>query len=132
MRKTLVDTLASIVFFTTVAALTELFIAGMEPREVLVTRLVMIPIMIATGRPYGAYRDWFFARTGPTVGWSRTLIDILAFITFQLPVYGVTLAVAGASAAEIATLLPTTALMMILLSRPFGAYLDWARRVFGT
>ena len=94
--KTLVDTLATIVFFTTLAAMTEQFIAGKDPDEVLTTRLFMIPMMVLTGRPYGVWRDWFFASTKPTVAWSRTLIDRLAFVSFQLPVYAVTQAIAGA------------------------------------
>jgi len=132
MRTTIVDTLASIVFFTTVAALTELFVAGMEPREVLTTRLIMVPLMLVTGRPFGIYRDWVFANTAPTSGWSRALVDVFAFLTFQLPVYAATLFVAGASLAQIATLLPATALLMALLSRPYGVYLETVRKVFGT
>ena len=131
MRTAIVDTLASIVFFTTVAALTELYVAGMAPREVLVTRLIMVPLMIVTGRPYGLYRDWVFARSKATVGWSRTLMDVVAFLTFQLPVYAITLFVAGASLGQIMTLLPATAVLMILLSRPFGLYLEMVRGWLG-
>lgn len=131
MRLMIVDTLASVVFFTTLAASTELFIAGMSPREVITTRLIMIPIMIATGRPYGAYRDWCFVKTRPTVGWSKTLVDAVAFVTFQLPIYAVTLMIAGADRGEIATLLPTTAALMLITSRPFGLFLEAARRLFG-
>jgi len=132
MRNAVVDTLASIVFFTTIAALTELYIAGMAPGEVMTTRLIMVPLMIITGRPYGIYRDWVFAKSAPTEGWSRTLMDVVAFLTFQLPVYAVTLVFAGASMAQIATLLPMTAVLMVLLSRPFGLYLELARGWFGT
>lgn len=67
MRLTVIDTLTTVVFFTVLAALTELYIAGMEPFAVLKTRLIMIPMMVLTGRPYGAWRDWFFATTKPTV-----------------------------------------------------------------
>lgn len=129
MRNTIVDTLASIVFFTTVASLTELYVAGMEAREVLTTRLIMVPLMIVTGRPYGVYRDWVFAKSAPAAGWSKTLMDMLSFLTFQLPVYATTLVVAGASLVQIATLLPSTAVLMALLSRPFGVYLDTVRRL---
>mgnify|MGYP001595602028 CR=1 FL=1 len=51
MRLTVVDTLSTIFFFTILAAVTELYVAGMEPAEVLKTRAVMIPMMILTGRP---------------------------------------------------------------------------------
>ena len=128
MRLTILDTLTTVVFFTVLAALTELFIAGMEPTEVLTTRLIMVPIMVLTGRPYGAWRDWCFAVSKPTVSWSKSLIDGLAFLAFQLPVYGVTLWIAGAEQDEILTLLATTAVIMLVISRPFGLVLDAARR----
>lgn len=103
MRLTLVDTLSTIFFFTILAAVTELYVAGMEPAAVLKTRAVMIPMMILTGRPYGAWRDWFFAMTKPTVPWSKPLNDGVAFLTFQLPVYGLTLWIVGAVVTEIGT-----------------------------
>ena len=131
MRLSIIDTLTTVVFFTVLAALTELYIADMEPFEVLKTRLIMVPMMVLTGRPYGAWRDWFFATTKPTVSWSKSLIDGLAFLTFQLPVYGLTLWIAGASQEEILTLLATTAVLMLIVSRPFGLVLEAARRFAG-
>lgn len=131
MRLTIIDTLTTVVFFTILASLTELYIAGMEPFEVLKTRLIMVPIMVLTGRPYGAWRDWFFATAQPTVLWSKSLIDGVAFLTFQLPVYGLTLWIAGAASDEILTLLATTSMLMLIVSRPFGLVLDAARTLSG-
>ena len=54
MRLTVVDTLSTIFFFTILAAVTELYVAGMEPAEVLKTCAVMIPMIILTWRPHGA------------------------------------------------------------------------------
>ena len=129
MRLTLVDTLSTILFFTILAALTELYVAGMEPADVLKTRLIMVPLMILTGRPYGVWRDWFFAGTKPTVSWSKSLIDGLAFLTFQLPIYGLTLWVTGADFDEISTLLGSTAVLMLIVSRPFGLFLQAMRKL---
>ena len=131
MRLTIIDTLTTVVFFTVLAGMTELYIAGMEPFEVLKTRLIMVPMMVLTGRPYGAWRDWFFATTKPTVSWSKSLIDGAAFLTFQLPVYGLTLWMAGAAKDEILTLLATTAVLMLIVSRPFGLVLETARKLAG-
>lgn len=131
MRGVIVDTLATIVFFTTVAAATEIFVAGMEPQQVLLTRLVMAPMMILTGRPYGLWRDWFFRTTRPTVSWSKTLIDGVAFLTFQLPIYAITLVFVGADRGEIFTLLGSTAILMLIVSRPFGLFLEAVRRMAG-
>jgi len=129
MRLTIVDTLSTILFFTILAALTELYVAGMEPADVLKTRLIMVPLMILTGRPYGVWRDWFFAGTKPTVSWSKSLIDGLAFLTFQLPIYGLTLWIAGADFDEIGTLFGSTAVLMLIVSRPFGMFLQAMRKL---
>ena len=129
MRLTLVDTLSTILFFTILAALTELYVAGMESADVLKTRLIMVPLMILTGRPYGVWRDWFFAGTKPTVSWSKSLIDGLACLTFQLPIYGLTLWIAGADFDEVSTLLGSTAVLMLIVSRPFGLFLQAMRKL---
>ena len=127
MRCFIIDTIATIIFFTLIAALTELFVAGMEPSEVLKTRLIMIPMMVITGRPYGIWRDWFFKKTKPTVTWSKALIDGLAFLSFQLPIYALTLVIAGADQNEVMILLSSTSLLMLIVSRPFGVYLEAVR-----
>ena len=129
MRLIFVDTLSTILFFTILAALTELYVVGMEPADVLKTRLIMVPLMILTGRPYGVWRDWFFVGTKPTVLWSKSLIDGAAFLTFQLPIYGLTLWITGADFDEISTLLGSTAVLMLIVSRPFGLFLQAMRKL---
>jgi hypothetical protein len=100
----------------------------MEPFKVLKTRLIMVPMMVLTGRPYGAWRDWFFATTKPTVSWSKSLIDGVAFLTFQLPVYGLTLWMAGAARDEILT---QRQFSCLLSAAPFGLVLETARKLAG-
>jgi hypothetical protein len=131
MRRTVVDTVSTILFFTTFAAATELLIAGMEVREVITTRLIMVPLMILTGRPYGLWRDWVFARTRPTVGWSKAVTDAGTFVLFQLPLYAATLVIAGADTVEILILLGAVLPQMLILSRPFGLFLEFMRRITG-
>ncbi|MFA8388419.1 MAG: L-alanine exporter AlaE [Pelagibaca sp.] len=131
MKSYFIDTVATVIFFTVVAALSELLIAGMDLKQVLIARLITIPIMMVTGRPYGIWRDWFFSKTRPQRWIANVAYDIIAFITFQVPVYVTTLAVAGATASEIVAAVSASIVFMILLSRPFGIYLDavrnWAR-----
>ena len=127
MRCFIIDTVATVIFFTIIAASTELFIAGMELREVLITRLIMVPMMVLTGRPYGMWRDWFFKVTNPMTQWSRTIVDSLAFMIFQLPIYVLTLAIAGADVKEIISLIVSTSALMLIVSRPFGIYLEHVR-----
>lgn len=131
MRLLLIDTLATIFFFTIVATFTELVIAGMSPREVLITRSLMIPVMVLTGRPYGAWRDWLFMRTSPRHRITRTAVDILAFLSFQVPVYVATLVIAGADYKQIMTAIGSATIFMVILSRPFGLFLDFVRSIAG-
>ena len=127
MKSYFIDTAATITFFTVIAALSELLIAGMNPTQVLIARLIMMPVMMVTARPYGLWRDWFFSKTRPQRWLTYVVGDIIAFITFQVPVYVATLALAGANASEIAAAVSASIVFMILLSRPFGIYLEAVR-----
>jgi|TARA_B110000977_G_C10833347_1_gene398993 hypothetical protein len=127
MKSYFIDTAATITFFTVIAALSELLIAGMNPTQVLIARLIMMPVMMVTARPYGLWRDWFFSKTRPQRWLTNVVGDIIAFITFQVPVYVATLALAGANASEIAAAVSASIVFMILLSRPFGIYLEAVR-----
>ncbi|RBW42777.1 L-alanine exporter AlaE [Psychromonas sp. B3M02] len=131
MRCFIIDTVATVVFFTLLAASTELFIAGMDPYEVLVTRLIMIPMMVVTARPYGIWRDFLFKAAKPTTGWGNTLVDSLAFMIFQVPIYVLTLVIAGADSKEIMSLIASSSLIMLVISRPFGVYLELVRKWAG-
>ncbi len=128
MRAFIIDTVGTVVFFTIVAAMTEFFIAGMEPSQVLTARLIMIPIMILTGRPYGVWRDWVFARFLPQGRLMSIIADIVAFLTFQVPVYVTTLFIAGATFREIQVAVTAAIFFMIVLSRPFGLFLEVLRK----
>lgn len=130
MRLFIVDTAATIIFFTAVATFSELVIAGMEPSQVLATRLLMVPIIVLTGRPYTGWRDWLFKQLHPQSQFSTTLLDIAAFLSFQAPVYAATLLLAGANWVEIGAAIGSAIVFMVLLARPFGIFVDWARRAF--
>jgi hypothetical protein len=77
MKSYFVDTAATIIFFTVVAGLSELLIAGMGPTQFLIARLIMIPVMMVTARPYGLWRDCFFQRPGPNGGSRTSLVTSL-------------------------------------------------------
>ena len=131
MRLLIVDTVATIIFFTTVATFSELMIAGMEPLEVLATRLLMVPVMILTGRPYTRWRDWLIMRAAPQTRWGAAFTDIGAFLSFQAPVYCATLLIAGASPAETGAAIGSAVVFMIVLARPFGLFIERTRSLFG-
>lgn len=132
MKAFFIDTMGTVVFFTIVAGLTELFIAGMEPGQVLIARLITIPVMILTGRPYGLWRDALFSRFQPQGRIANVATDIVAFLLFQVPVYITTLMIAGASLPEIQAAVSAAIVFMIVLSRPFGLFLEALRKWAGT
>ena len=128
------DSLAALVFFTAAATLSERFVAGMDWGQVAVSRAVAAPVMLLTGRPYGMWRDAVLRRLGAArrAAAGRAAVDVAAFTTFQVPVYAGILALAGASPAQALAVLSSAAMLMLALSRPYGLFLDAARRLAGT
>jgi hypothetical protein len=134
MRVWLVDTLAALVFFTLVATLSERLVAGLGWDQVLAARLTAVPAILLTGRPYGWWRDRVFVRLGAQAAgaWRRGAVDTLAFVSFQVPVYVAILLVAGATTGQIAAAAGSAVVLMLLLSRPYGLFLDACRHLAGT
>ncbi|MEM1267334.1 MAG: L-alanine exporter AlaE [Pseudomonadota bacterium] len=132
MRAFLVDTVARVVFFTGIAACSELVIAGMTPGQVLAARRIMVPVMALTGRPYGLWRDWVMSRLAPSGRLASVLSETATFISFQGPVSVLTLILAGASLREILLATSPAMVLMVFVGRPFGLCLDLVRRVFRT
>ena len=132
MKATLVDTLTTVVFFTAVAAATELLIAGMTPAQVATARGVSVPLMLLTGRPYGLWRDRWFRRFAPRHRLATAAVDTAAFLSFQVPVYALALIAAGADAGQMVRASAAAVVGMLVLGRPFGLVLDRVRRICGT
>ena len=130
MRRLVVDSAAALSFFTVVAGATEFLIARMTLEQVLVSRGTAVPVMLATGRPYGMWRDVVLRRLAPRGRAARAGVDVAAFVTFQVPVYAAILRLAGAEGPQMAAALSSAAVAMVLLSRPYGLWLDWLRRLF--
>jgi len=132
MRRTafLADTTALILFFTTTGIINERFIAGMTWDQVLHARLVGAVLMVPVARPYGLWRDWVMKRAGQRRV-SRLLWDSFALVSFQVPLYAAIIASSGASGGELIRGTLGAALMMLALGRPYGAFLNRVRKVFG-
>ena len=124
------DTLALLTFFTVTGALNERFIAGLDWNEVLSARLIGAPLMVLTARPYGLYRDLLTHR-GPSRVWSAFARDAFALLTFQVPIYAAILAMSGGELDDILRGAIGFAILMVVIGRPYGLYLDGVRRVFG-
>jgi len=125
------DTLALVMFFTVVSGLNERYVAGLDWSEVLVSRSIGAVLMVLTARPYGLWRDWVFARISPETSKGNLLTDCLALMAFQVPIYVAILAVTGADAASILKGTAGFAVLMLVVGRPYGMFLDFIRGLFG-
>jgi hypothetical protein len=124
------DTTALILFFTTTGIINERCIAGMAWDQVLHARLIGAVLMVPVARPYGIWRDWVMQHAGSSLV-SKLLWDSVALVSFQVPVYAAIIAFSGASGSGLVRGTLGAALMMLLLGRPYGAFLNWVRRLFG-
>ena len=129
-REYVADTLALILFFTTTGVINERFIARMEWDQVLQARLLGGVLMVPVGRPYGLWRDWMM-RHASDHRLSRLLWDSLALMSFQVPIYAAIIAVSGATGGGFWRGVLGAAVMMLVLGRPYGAFLNWVRHLFG-
>ncbi|MND12713.1 L-alanine exporter AlaE [compost metagenome] len=132
MRRTafIADTAALILFFTTTGIINERVIAGITWEQVLHARLLGAVLMVPVARPYGIWRDWLMRRAGPGRV-SQLLWDSAALVSFQVPIYALIIAFSGASGSGLVRGTLGAALMMLCLGRPYGAFLNWVRRLFG-
>jgi hypothetical protein len=130
LRSYVADTTALIAFFTTTGVINERFAAGMTWEQVLNARLIGAALMVPVGRPYGVWRDWMI-RHASRKRVSRVFWDGLALLSFQVPIYAVIIGFSGASGSGLLRGVVGAAALMLLLGRPYGAFLNMVRRLFG-
>ncbi|WED22779.1 L-alanine exporter AlaE [Vibrio sp. JC009] len=132
VRNVAADTFAMVVFCFVSGMAIEIFISGMSFEKSLASRLVSIPVNIAIAMPYGLYRDWVL-RQGAKIADNfvvKNLADLVAFVTFQSPVYvGILLSV-GASTDQIITAVATNAVLSCGMGVLYGYFLDYCRKWF--
>jgi hypothetical protein len=129
-RSFVADTLALILFFTTTGIINERFIAGMTWEQVFHARLLGAVLMVPVARPYGLWRD-LLMRNAREHRMSRLFWDSLALMSFQVPIYAAIIAFSGASGDGLVRGILGAAIMMLVLGRPYGAFLNWIRAMFG-
>lgn len=129
-RAFLADTLALMLFFTTTGAINERFIVGMSWSQVLDARMLGAVLMVPVARPYGVWRDLVVRRAGPG-RLSQLLWDSVALVSFQVPIYAAIIAISGASGPRVWLGILGATAMMLVLGRPYGAFLNGMRRLFG-
>ena len=132
LRHAVADTVAMVVYCSVVNMLIEIFLSGMSFEQSLSSRLVAIPVNIIIAWPYGLYRDAVmrFARHISPAGWVKNLADVLAYVTFQSPVYVAILLTVGADWHQIAAAVSSNIVISMLMGAVYGYFLDYCRRLF--
>ncbi len=132
LRHAVADTFAMVVYCSVVNMLIEIFLSGMSFEQSLSSRPVAIPVNIMIARPYGLYRDAVMrlARRISPAGWVKNLADVLAYVTFQSPVYVVILLTVGADWHQIAAAVSSNIVVSMLMGAVYGYFLDYCRRLF--
>ncbi|MER1444898.1 L-alanine exporter AlaE [Enterobacter hormaechei] len=132
LRHAVADTFAMVVYCSVVNMLIEIFLSGMSFEQSLSSRLVAIPVNIMIAWPYSLYRDAVMrlARRISPAGWVKNLADVLAYVTFQSPVYVVILLTVGADWHQIAAAVSSNIVVSMLMGAVYGYFLDYCRRLF--
>lgn len=132
LRHAAADTFAMVVYCSVVNMVIEIFLSGMSFEQSLSSRLVAIPVNIIIAWPYGFYRDLFmhYARRISHAGWMKNLADVLAYVTFQSPVYVAILWSVGADWQQIMAAVSSNIVISMLMGAVYGYFLDYCRRLF--
>ena len=131
-RETIADTFALITFGLVVGMAVEIFIAGLSIDQSIQSRLLSIPTNILIARPYGLFRDWVMKFGGARKGSQlrHAVLDIIAFLGFQMPVYALLVASTGASVDQVITACIGQTGALIVMGRPYGIYMQMCRNWF--
>lgn len=132
LRHVAADTFAMVIYCSVVNMMIEIFLSGMSFEQSLSSRLVAVPVNIMIAWPYGIYRDAImrFARRYGDAGWMKNLADVLAYVTFQSPVYVVILLSVGADWSQIFAAVSSNIVVSMLMGAVYGYFLDYCRRLF--
>ena len=131
-RSAAADIFALVVYSFIVGMAIEVFLSGMSFSQSLSSRLLSIPVNILIAWPYGIYRDWFIRqsqRCSPT-GTAKIVADLLAYVSFQSPVYAIILWSVGADGAQIIAAVTSNAVVSMAMGVAYGYFLDYCRWLF--
>ena len=122
LRHAVADTFAMVVYCSVVNMLIEIFLSGMSFEQSLYSRLVAIPVNILMFMRA--------ARKATQAGWAKNLADVLAYVTFQSPVYVIILLTVGADWHQITAAVSSNIVVSMLMGAVYGYFLDYCRRLF--
>ncbi len=132
-RSAAADTFALVVYCFIAGMAIEILVSGMSFEQSLSSRLLSIPVNILIAWPYGRYRDLFIRvarRFHRHPFLLRNLADLLAYVSFQSPVYAAILWSVGADGQQIITAVTSNALVSMAMGVVYGYFLEYCRRLF--
>ena len=132
LRSKFVDIFALVVFCSVTGMFIEVVISGMTVSQSLSSRLLAIPTNMLIAVPYAWYRDQVMDQVTRRLSGSvvKMLADVFAFVTFQAPIYGLTLLIVGVSVEQMVTAVSTVAMFSVVLGAMYGYFLEYSRRMF--
>lgn len=132
-RSAAADTFALVVYCFIAGMAIEMLISGMSFRQSLASRLLSIPVNILIAWPYGRYRDLFVRAAHRSPHGQlllRNLADLLAYVSFQSPVYAAILWSVGADSPQIIAAVASNAIISMVMGVIYGYFLEYCRRLF--
>lgn len=132
-RSAAADTFALVVYCFIAGMAIEILVSGMSFQQSLSSRLLSIPVNILIAWPYGRYRDLFIRiarRSDRSPFLLRNLADLLAYVSFQSPVYAAILWSVGADGQQIITAVASNAVVSMAMGVVYGYFLEYCRRLF--
>jgi hypothetical protein len=132
-RSAAADTFALVVYCFIAGMAIEILVSGMSFQQSLSSRLLSIPVNILIAWPYGRYRDLFIRvarRFHRHPFLLRNLADLLAYVSFQSPVYAAILWSVGADGQQIITAVTSNAVVSMAMGVVYGYFLEYCRRLF--
>lgn len=132
-RSAAADTFALVVYCFIAGMAIEILVSGMSFQQSFSSRLLSIPVNILIAWPYGRYRDLFIRvakRFQRQPFLLRNLADLLAYVSFQSPVYAAILWSVGADGQQIITAVTSNAVVSMAMGVVYGYFLEYCRRLF--
>lgn len=130
-RTTLADIITMVTFSFATGMAIEILISGMTLEQSLTSRCSAIFLNLIIARPYGIFRDWILKCFNAPDGFKKRLLDLTAFILFQIPVYIIVLLFSGANAEQIIKAVISVLGFFTFLGFLYSDYLEFVRRRMG-
>ncbi len=124
----LADVVAMVSFSYVTGMGIEVGIAGLTWSQSFFSRNASIPLNMLTARPFGVFRDWLIRRAGVDGRAGKAVVDLVAFVCFQIPIYLVVLTLSGAKPEQIAKAVSSVIGLFLFMGPPYGFWLDLCRR----